>query len=116
MANSNNDHYGLKRLQSKNARNAIIQKLATDFNVTPIIAEAYYQQFVLYFQEPANVSLSSGEIAYEAVAAEESAGKHIRLIRKLTVRLKLIDFNTDLEALTNFGLAGIRRHRLLRIT
>lgn len=116
MAHSNNDNYGLKRLQSKNARNAIIQKLAHDFNLTPIIAEAYYQQFALYFQEHANVSLSSGEIAYEAVAAEEPAGKHIRLTRKLTVRLKLIDFNTDLEALANFGLAGIRRHRLLRLT
>jgi hypothetical protein len=116
MDNQKHDNYGLKRLQSKNARNAIVQKLATDFNLTPIIAEAYYQQFALYFQEHANVSLSSGEIAYEAVAAEEPAGKHIRLTRKLTVRLKLIDFNTDLEALANFGLAGIRRHRLLRIT
>jgi hypothetical protein len=116
MDNPKNDNYGLKRLQSKNARNAIVQKLATDFNLTPIIAEAYYQQFALYFQEHANVSLSSGEIAYEAVAAEEPAGKHIRLTRKLTVRLKLIDFNTDLEALANFGLAGIRRHRLLRLT
>jgi len=116
MDNQKQDNYGLKRLQSKTARNAIIQKLAHDFNLTPIIAEAYYQQFALYFQEHANVSLSSGEIAYEAVAAEEPAGKHIRLTRKLTVRLKLIDFNTDLEALANFGLAGIRRHRLLRLT
>ena len=63
----NSDSYGLKRLESKNARNAIIQKLAVDFNLTPIIAEAYYQQFSVYFQEHANISLSSGEIAYEAV-------------------------------------------------
>jgi hypothetical protein len=116
MANSTHDNYGLKRLQSKNARNAIIQKLANDFNLTPIIAEAYYQQFAFYFQEHANISLSSGEIVYEAVAAEEPAGKHIRLTRKISVRIKLIDFNTDLEALANFGLAGIRRHRLLRLT
>ena len=116
MKKHDNDNYGVKRLQSKNARNAIIQKLANDFNLTPIIAEAYYQQFATYFQEHANISLSSGEIAYEAVSAEEPAGKHIRLTRKVTVRLKLIDLNTDLEALANFGLAGIRRHRLARIT
>lgn len=116
MTNSKHDNYGLKRLQSKNARNAIIQKLANDFNLTPIIAEAYYQQFAFYFQEHANISLSSGEIVYEAVAAEEPAGKHIRLTRKISIRIKLIDFNTDLEALANFGLAGIRRHRLLRLT
>lgn len=116
MAKTQFDNYGLKRLQSKNARNAIIQKLANDFNLTPIIAEAYYQQIAHYFQQHANISLSSGEIAYEAVAADEPAGKHIRLTRKITIRLKLIDFNSDLEALANFGLAGIRRHRLMRIT
>jgi hypothetical protein len=108
--------YGIKRLESKHARNAIVQKLATDFNLTPIIAEAFYQQIACYFEEHANVSLSSGEIAYEAVAAEEPAGKHIRLTRKVTVRLKLYDFNSDLEVLAEYGLAGLRRHRLARIT
>jgi hypothetical protein len=117
MSKSNpQGHYGILRLKSKDARAAIVQKLATDFNLTPIIAEAFYQQFSLYFQEHANVSLSTGEIAYEAVAAEEPAGKHIRLTRKVTVRLKLIDFNTDLEALANYGLAGLRRHRLARLS
>ena len=109
-------NYGIKRLESKDAKSAIVQKLATDFNLTPIIAEAFYQQFTIYFQEHANVSLSSGEIAYEAVAAQEPAGKHIRLARKITVRLKLIDFNSDLEVLAEYGLAGLRRHRLARIT
>jgi hypothetical protein len=116
----NPDSYGLKRLESKNARNAIIQKLAVDFNLTPIIAEAYYQQFSVYFQEHANISLSSGEIAYEAVSsdepADEPAGRHIRLTRKRTVKLKLMDLNTDLEALATYGLAGLRRHRLERLT
>lgn len=109
-------NYGILRLKSKNARNAIIQKLATDFNLTPIIAEAYYQQFALYFEEHANISLSTGEIAYEAVSATEPAGKHIRLTRKVTVRLRLIEFNTDLQALASYGLAGLRRHRIARIT
>jgi hypothetical protein len=108
--------YGIKRLESKDARSAIIQKLASDFNLTPIIAEAYYQQFSQYFQQHSNVALSSGEIAYEAVAAEEPAGKHIRLTRKVTVRLKLLDFNSDLQALADYGLAGLRRHRLCRLT
>ncbi len=115
MANPQTN-YGISRLKSKDAKSAIIQKLAVDFNLTPIIAEAFFQQFSLYFDEHANVSLSSGEIAYEAVAAEEPAGKHIKLTRKISVRLKLIDFNSDLESLANFGLAGLRRHRLARIT
>ena len=108
--------YGINRLKSKNAQNAIIQRLATDFNLTPIIAEAFYQQFTQYFDEHANIKLSSGEIAYEAISANEPAGKHIRIARKLTVRLKLIELNTDLDTLANYGLAGLRRHRMARIT
>jgi hypothetical protein len=108
--------YGILRLKSKEARAAIVQKLATDFNLTPIIAEAFYQQISLYYQEHANITLSTGEIAYEGVAAEEPAGKHIRLTRKITTRLKLINLNSDLEALANYGLAGLRQHRLARIT
>lgn len=108
--------YGIQRLKSKDAKRAIVQKLSKDFNLTPIIAESFYQQFSQYFQEHANIKLSSGEIAYEAVHASEPAGKHIRITRKVTVRLKLIDFNTDLDTLANFGLAGLRRHRLARIT
>ncbi len=74
-----NDAYGLKRLESKNARNAIIQKLSQDFNLTPIIAEAFYKQVSIYFQEYSNISFSSGEVSYEAVSSTEPAGKHIRL-------------------------------------
>jgi len=40
--------YGLLRLKSKTARSAIIQKLTTEFNLTPIIAGAFYQQFAHY--------------------------------------------------------------------
>jgi hypothetical protein len=113
---SNSDSYGLKRLESKNAKNAIIQKLSQDFNLTPIIAEAFYKQVSIYFQEHSNISLSSGEVSYEAVAASEPAGKHIKLTRKVTVRLKLMDINTDFDALANYGLAGMRRHRIERLT
>lgn len=113
---NNSDIYGIQRLESKNARNAIIQKLAADFNLTTIIAEAYYQQFTQYFKEHTNINLASGEVAYEAVSSDEPAGKHIRLTKKNLIKLKLLDLNTDLEALANYGLAGLRRHRLERIT
>ena len=113
---NNSDAYGLKRLESKNAKNAIIQKLAQDFNLTPIIAEAFYKQVSIYFQEHSNITLSSGEVSYEAVCSTEPAGKHIRLTRKVTVRLRLMDINSDFEALANYGLAGLRRHRIERLT
>ncbi|GJQ63109.1 MAG: hypothetical protein SCALA702_21620 [Melioribacteraceae bacterium] len=110
------DSCGLKRFESKNAKNAIIQKLATDFNLTSIIAEAFYKQVAIYFDENSNITLSSGEVSYEAVCSTEPAGKHIKLARKITVRLRLMDINSDFEALANFGLADLRRHRIERLT
>ena len=113
---NSSDSYGLKRLESKNAKNAIIQKLAHDFNLTPIIAEAFYKQVSIYFHEHSNITLSSGEVSYEAVSSTEPAGKHIRLTRKVTIRLRLMDINSDFDALANYGLAGMRRHRIERLT
>lgn len=108
--------YGVQRLKSKTARSAIIQKIATDFNLMPIIAEAYYKQISSYFDQHANVQLTSGQICYEAVAADEPAGKHIALARKVSCRLTLNDVNTDFEILAQYELAGLRRHRILRLT
>ncbi len=85
----NNDAYGLKRLESKNARNAIIQKLAQDFNLTPIIAEAFYKQVSIYFQEHSNISLSSGEVSYEAVSSTEPLVNILGLHARLPAALSL---------------------------
>jgi len=116
MSEQNKRAYGVKRLESKTARAAIIQKITEDFNLMPIIAEAYYKQISTYFHQHANVQLTSGQICYEAVAADEPAGRHIVLTRKVSCRLTLNDVNTDFEVLVNYGLAGLRRHRILRLT
>jgi len=34
----------------------------------------------------------------------------------MTTRLKLLELDTDVEALINYGLAGLRRHRLTRLS
>ena len=116
MNASDKDAYSIKRLESKNVRNAIIQKISEDFNLTPILAEAYFSQISPYFQEHLNVELSSGQISYEAVSADEPPNKHIVLCKKITTKLTLIDFNSDLNTLAELGLAGFRRHRLLRLS
>ena len=116
MTRQNDTAYGIKRLESKNARAAIIQKISVDFNLMPLMAEAYYKQIVGYFDQHADVHLTSGQICYEAIAAEEPAGKHIALAKKVSCRLKLNDIDTDLAVLADYGLAGLRRHRILRLT
>ena len=52
--------YGINRLESKNARAAIIQKISADFNLMPLVAEAYYKQISSYFAQHADVQLTSG--------------------------------------------------------
>lgn len=110
------DPYGIKRLKSKNVRNAIIQRISEDFNLTPVIAEAYFRQISTYFQEHVNIELGSGQITYEAVASDEPPSKHIALAKKVTATLTLLDLNSDLQTLAEAGLAGLRRHRLLRLS
>ena len=77
MTHQKDTDYSIKRLDSKNARAATIQKISVDFNLMSIVAETYYQQISTYFDQHADVHLTSGQICYEAVAAEEPAGKHI---------------------------------------
>jgi len=108
--------YGISRLKSKNARNAIIQHISEDLNLMPIMAEAYFNQISTYFQQHANIDLKSGQICYEAVAESEPPGKHIALARKISAKLTLNDPLADYEILAQYGLAGLRRHQLLRIT
>lgn len=116
MKPQSNSNYGINRLESKTARAAIIQKIASDFNLMPILAEAYYKQISSYFAQHADIKLTSGQICYEAVAADEPAGKHIALAKKVSCQLTFNDVHTDLEVLANYGLAGLRRHRILRLT
>ena len=116
MSTQTQQAYGIRRLESKTAKAAIIQKMASDFNLMPLIAEAYYKQISSYFEQHADVELTSGQICYEAVGADEPAGKHIALARKVSCRLTLNDINSDFEMLGNYGLAGLRRHRILRLT
>lgn len=110
------DAYGASRLRLKTAREAIIHSIGRDFNLTPLIAEAYFRQVATYFQEHADVSLNSGQVCYEAVAAAEPAGKHIALAARVSTRLTLFDAQVDFTVLAEHGLAGLRQHRILRMT
>ena len=71
--------YGAARLRTKTAREAIVHAIGRDFNLTPIIAEAYFSQVASYFSQHANVTLNTGQVCYEAVSADEPANKHIAL-------------------------------------
>ena len=63
------------RLQSKTVRQSIITSIAKDFNLTRILAEAYFNQISDYFLRHAELTLSTGQLQYLAVEENEPAGK-----------------------------------------
>ena len=105
-----------QRLKSKTVKNAIINNIARDFNLTPIFAEAYFKQIITYFTEHAQLELTSGQVHYLAVDDREPAGKPVQLCRKKSVRLTLHNPDEDIKAYHDGGLSHLRQIRLLRIT
>lgn len=105
-----------KRLQSKSVKNSIVNKIASDFNLTPILAEAYFNQVKDYFITHADINLSAGQVHYLAVDDREPAGKPVAMCRKISIALTLHNPDEDLDVYKHKGLAGLRRHRLLRLT
>lgn len=104
------------RLKTKSVKNSIVNNIASDFNLTPILAEAYFNQIKDYFLQHAEVKLNSGQIHYLAIDDREPAGKPISLCKKISVSLTLHNPDEDLDVYKQKGLAGMRRHRILRIT
>jgi hypothetical protein len=106
----------VERLKSKSIKNSIINNIARDFNLTPILAEAYFNQIKGYFTEHVQLELTSGQVHYLAIDDREPAGKPVQLCRKKSVSLTLHNPDQDPNIYKDKGLNGLRQHRLLRIT
>ena len=106
----------VSRLKSKSVRASIISSIARDFNLTPILAEAYFSQISDYFLRHAEVKLASGQFQYLAVDENEPAGKPLALCKKVPITLNLHLPDEDLAVYKKSGLRGLRQHKLLRIT
>jgi hypothetical protein len=104
------------RLQSKSVKQSIVSSIARDFNLTPILAEAYFSQISEYFLHHAQLNLASGQFQYLAVQENEPAGKPIALCKKVPVKLSLHLPEEDLPVYKKLGLRGLRQHKILRLT
>lgn len=104
----------VERLKTKNHQEAIIQNICQDFNMSPIIARAYYQQMEKYFEEHLQARLKAGQTVYVATSKEEPAGKPIRDCLKKAVVLTLIN-GDDLELVEKKGLTACRQTRIQRM-
>lgn len=108
------DAYGTARLAAKEAESAIVARICEDFNLTPVLARAHYEQMARYFADYGHVASRPGELCYLAVDANEPPGKPIIACRKVLVRLELAAVE-DQEVLRDKGLAAMRQGRLARL-
>ena len=108
------DAYGTARLAAKDAESAIVARICEDFNLTPVLARAHYDQMARYFAEYGHMALRPGELCYLAVASAEPAGKPIISCRKVQVALELAA-PEDQQTLHGEGLAAMRQGRLARL-
>jgi hypothetical protein len=108
------DGYGTERLAAKDAESAIVARICEDFNLTPVLAKAHYDQMARYFADYGQVPARPGELCYLALSVDEPPGKPISMCRKLEVRLELAT-PEDLEVLGTKGLAPTRRRRVARL-
>lgn len=105
-----------KRLSSKSVRQSIIMQLGRDFNLTPILAEAYFNQVQEYFLAHGQIDLATGQLHYLAIDENEPAGKPVALCKKISVKLSLHQPEEDLTVYRKSGLRALRQHRIIRIT
>jgi hypothetical protein len=105
-----------KRLASKSVKQSIISRLGKDFNLTPILAEAYFNQVQEYFLAHGQIDLATGQMHYLAIDENEPAGKPIALCKKISVKLSLHQPEEDLAVYKKSGLAALRQHKIVRIT
>jgi hypothetical protein len=91
------DAYGTGRLVAKDAESAIVARIQDDFNLTPVLAKARYEQMARYFAQYGQLPVKPKELCYLAVAAEEPPGKPITACRKVQIALELTAAE-DLEA------------------
>jgi hypothetical protein len=108
------DAYGTARLAAKDAESAIVARICEDFNMTPVLALAHYEQMARYFSDFGHMALRAGELCYLAVSSTEPPGKPIVACRKVQVALELAA-GEDQEILRRSGLAEMRQGRLARL-
>jgi hypothetical protein len=103
------------RLTSKSIKQSIVNQISKDFNLTPLLAEAYFNQIKEYFLRHADIDLSSGQLHYLAIDENEPAGKPVSLCKKVSVKLTLHKPEEDFTVYKKSGLHGLRQHKLLRV-
>ena len=108
------DEKAIERLQNKTPEEAIIERIAEDFNLAPFLARMQFNQMQQYFETYLGLKRDVGQLTYLAVSEKTPPGRSISESERIPVVLTL-HHPDDLEAARE-GVGALRRQKLQRIT
>jgi hypothetical protein len=113
------DQFRQGRLDAKSLDNLFRRRIEQGANCSPFVSQAILQTVKeIYPLEPDDTDrqLGLGQIQLLVVAAGEPAGKPLEQCQKVTVRLTLDAAQEDHRTRVVYGVEGLRRARILRLT
>jgi hypothetical protein len=113
------DQFRQGRLDAKSLDNLFRRRIEQGANCSPFVSQAILQTVKeIYPLEPDDTDrqLGLGQIQLLVVAASEPAGKPLEQCQKVTVRLTLDAAQEDHRTRVVYGVEGLRRARILRLT
>jgi hypothetical protein len=107
------------RLDAKTLDSTFRRRIEEGANCSPFVSEAILATVKEVFPigpDEADHQLGLGQIQLLVVAAQEPAGKALEQCQKVTVRLTLDAGQDDYQVRLVYGVEGLRRARILRLT
>lgn len=98
----------------RSAQQRLFQTLETDYGFPRATCRSLVNLIWDFLTETFGEKLHEGQITFHAASAAEPPGKSIRDIKSVPVHLTFHD-RTDMEVLNKDGIAGLRRHKILRM-
>jgi signal transduction histidine kinase len=107
------------RLSAKTLDNMFRRRIEKGANCSPFVSKAILavvKEIFAVGPEVTDNQLGLGRVQLLVVAAEEPAGKPLEQCQKVTVRLTLDAGQEDYQVRQAYGVEGLRRARILRLT
>ena len=113
------DQFRQGRLDAKSLDNLFRRRIEHGANCSPFVSQAILQTLKEVYpldSHDTDRQLGLGQIQLLVVAASEPAGKPLEQCQKVTVRLTLDAAQDDHRTRVTYGVEGLRRARILRLT
>jgi Protein of unknown function (DUF1670) len=108
-----------RRLEAKTLDSMFCRRIEEGANCSPFVSDAILKTvkeiFAIGPQDPDH-ELGLGRIKLLVVSAREPAGKSLEQCQKVDVELTLDAGQEDYEVRLKYGIEGLRRSRILRVT